>query len=140
MDSRIRVLCRDGRNVYYVNLPHRYIERTTLADMEATLALLDSIQPAIDKLRALADELARELPGVTFGYIGNLESGPYRDDRLWMIFLPHPDRVGTAEDSVTLGPTHSLPKLAEGDLSKLADIARKRYHNGSLRVSTAAIR
>jgi hypothetical protein len=34
--------------------------------------------------------LAVELPGITFGYIGNVER--WGDDRSWEIFLPHPGR------------------------------------------------
>jgi hypothetical protein len=42
---------------------------------------------------------------VAFGYIGNC--GPRRpdgtyanDDRIWSVYLPHPGRVGTADDSI----------------------------------------
>lgn len=37
-------------------------------------------------------------PRVTFGYIGNLDAG--RDDRMWMVFLPHPGRMGGPSDSI----------------------------------------
>jgi hypothetical protein len=36
--------------------------------------------------------------GVTFGYIGNVER--WGDDRSWMVFLPHPGRVGTDGDHI----------------------------------------
>ncbi len=49
--------------------------------------------------------LAQEVPGITFGYIGNVgvyRSGPF-DDRSWYVFLPHPGRVGTISDRVFVG-------------------------------------
>lgn len=48
---------------------------------------------------------------VTFGYVGNLGNG--RDDRTWMVFLPHPGRVGTWEDQVGGFPTGSLEGIIE---------------------------
>jgi len=39
------------------------------------------------ELEAKVKELARELPGITLGYIGNLER--WGDDRSWYIFLPN---------------------------------------------------
>ena len=49
-----------------------------------------------DRLYERAQEIVVTIPGVTIGYIGNLEFG--RDDRAWYIFLPHPGRIGKAED------------------------------------------
>lgn len=43
---------------------------------------------------------------VTFGYIGNLSNS--RDDRTWMVFLPHPGRVGTSDDQVGYFSTGNL--------------------------------
>lgn len=43
---------------------------------------------------------------VTFGYLGNLGNG--RDDRTWMVFLPHPGRVGTSADQVGWFSTGNL--------------------------------
>lgn len=36
--------------------------------------------------------------GATFGYIGNVER--WGDERCWMVFLPHPGRVGTDGDHI----------------------------------------
>jgi hypothetical protein len=47
------------------------------------------------------------IPGASFGYIGNL--APWGDDRLWMVFLPHPGRVG--------GPNDSIGQFRTGDLA-----------------------
>src|SRR5271154_386340 len=54
-----------------------------------------------DFFRRKVEELKAELPGVTYGYIGNFER--WGDDRSLYIFLPHPDRVGSYDDSVSLG-------------------------------------
>ena len=48
------------------------------------------------RLYERAQDIVATIPGVTIGYIGNLEVG--RDDREWYIFLPHPGRIGKAED------------------------------------------
>lgn len=55
-------------------------------------------------LRKQVDEL-NELLGLadadhraTFGYIGNCSPNGGNDDRAWYVFLPHPGRVGTADD------------------------------------------
>jgi len=76
-------------------------------------------------------ELAADLPGVTFGYIGNCER--WGDDRLWAIFLPHPGRVGSFADSVSIVRKEKLPK-AVTNWDALAGLARRRYHDGSKRI------
>jgi hypothetical protein len=77
-------------------------------------------------------QLAVELPGVTFGYIGNVEGN--WDDRCWMVFLPHPGRVGKDGDAVRLGATKDLDRAMYGwDLVEAK--ARKLYHDGSFRVA-----
>jgi hypothetical protein len=93
---------------------------------------LSFLPDAIDELQTLTSLLAEELPGVTFGYIGNVYNGPFIDERLWYVFLPHPGRVGTFEDSVSLGITTALP-AAFWRFDEIAAIARRRYHNGSRR-------
>jgi hypothetical protein len=52
-------------------------------------------------LQAKVEALKAELPGISFGYIGNYEYG--QDYTQWSIFLPHYDRVGTYGDQVSLG-------------------------------------
>lgn len=37
---------------------------------------------------------------VTFGYIGNCSPGGKNDYRSWSVFLPHPNRYGTADDRI----------------------------------------
>ena len=44
-------------------------------------------------------ELIKDIEGVSYGYIGNVW-GDGTDDRSWSIFLPHPNRVGTAADRI----------------------------------------
>lgn len=52
----------------------------------------------------LNEALGLEYPyKAALGYIGNVNgfrpgTPAYRDDRLWSVFLPHPNRVGTARD------------------------------------------
>lgn len=76
-------------------------------------------------LQDRVEELAREFPGISFGYIGNVYNSPFYDDRSWRIFLPHPGRVGTYEDSVGSYRTENLDKML-ADWDKLAEIVRKR--------------
>lgn len=45
---------------------------------------------------------------VTFGYVGNVNANGTNDQRAWMVFFPHPGRVGTAADRVGSFPTGSL--------------------------------
>jgi len=76
-------------------------------------------------LQAKVTELAKELPGITFGYIGNCER--WGDDRSWSIFLPHPGRVGRWEDAVYLGPTKKMSLVTEADWPELEAKARRLY-------------
>ena len=58
-----------------------------------------------EALTRKVEELAKELPDITFGYIGNCgvhRSGRF-DDRQWHVFLPHPGRIGSYYDSVSWG-------------------------------------
>jgi hypothetical protein len=57
---------------------------------------------------------------VTFGYIGNGRLGSNGWDLTgvrWSVYLPHPDRVGTSDDS--------LGSVAHGDAEALAELARQ---------------
>jgi len=76
-------------------------------------------------------ELAYELPGVTFGYIGNL-SHRY-DDRSFRVFLPHPGRMGTYADCV--GITDNYDRLYDhvGRWVEIEARAKELYFNGSRR-------
>ncbi len=91
---------------------------------------LESFRAAEVKIEGFVKILQDELPGVTFGYIGNFER--WGDERCFYIFLPTPDRAGTYEDSVSLGAFRQLPAAVER-LEQLAETARRRYHNGSRR-------
>lgn len=54
---------------------------------------------AIRSIERLVRLLNEEIGGgATFGYIGNLER--WGDERSWMVFLPHPGRVGTDGDHI----------------------------------------
>lgn len=105
-----------------------HISQTELEAKEA--ADREAANTAYRILEERVKELSKELPGTTFGYIGNFER--WGDDRAFHIFLPHPDRVGTYDDSVSLGHFLKLPE-AVAKWDNLAACARKLYHNGSLR-------
>lgn len=76
-------------------------------------------------LQSRVDALAKELPGVTFGYIGNVER--WGDDRTWFVFLPHPGRVGRYNDSVRVGTTLELAACAERSWPVVEARVRKLY-------------
>lgn len=108
-----------------------YLDGERRAELEA--AEREERMATYEMLQAKVKELAIELPGVTFGYIGNCDRR--FDDRVWMIFLPHPDRVGDAygADDVTIGSTDDMYATTAVDFEKLAIHARRKYHNGSVR-------
>lgn len=65
--------------------------------MEKIIADTAKYDRVIDAINRVMNELNKMINGdATFGYIGNLSQ--FRDDRAWYVFLPHPGRVGTAED------------------------------------------
>jgi hypothetical protein len=64
-------------------------------------------------------------PGVTFGYIGNANDGAMTVSLRPSIFLPHPGRVGSLADSVSIGRTEKLPE-AVTNWHALAGLARRR--------------
>lgn len=67
-----------------------------------TNATLGSYEQAVALIEILVRNLNETLPGggVTFGYLGNCDINGRNDRRSWMIFLPHPDRVGTHGDRI----------------------------------------
>jgi hypothetical protein len=70
------------------------------------------------ELDAKVTELARELPGITLGYIGNLET--WGDDRAWFIFLPnHTDKARHVFQEVSVRD--------DWDWAKLEAEARRKY-------------
>lgn len=62
---------------------------------------------------------------VTFGYIGNCSPSGANDDRRWYVFLPHPGRVGTMDDTLG-GFSTGNASGAHGTLS-----GPQRGHRGS---------
>lgn len=65
-------------------------------DMETTTATAaEKFSRQIDRIQ----DLVNEVPGLSLGYIGGIHSDG-TDDRLWMVTLPHPGRVGTPEDNL----------------------------------------
>jgi hypothetical protein len=64
-----------------------------------------------DQLVAKVEELKKDLPRISFGYIGNYEFG--KDYTTWYIFLPHFGRVGKYSDSVYIGEGRNADKFAQ---------------------------
>lgn len=67
-----------------------------MARYEAQVAILK------DEIDALNAELGLDAHKITFGYIGNARHSSNGWDMStvsWMVFLPHPGRVGTSGDS-----------------------------------------
>lgn len=96
-------------------------------------------------LRGQIDRLNAELGlvdhPITFGYIGNFPigatAGGPNDDRLWMVFLPHPGRVGKTEDRIGGWKTGSLDgirtaRCAVNAFAQGARFARNLTTNGGL--------
>ena len=77
-------------------------------------------------LRREVESLAKELPGITFGYLGNFER--WGDDRSFYIFLPHPNRIGSYLDMVYLGGFQALPATLT-DWSRFEAVARCKYES-----------
>lgn len=73
-------------------------------------------------------DLSKELPGISFGYIGNIES--WGDNRDFRVFLPHPGRVGGLSDSVGLGNFKDLASALEA-WPQIDARVRRLYANGS---------
>lgn len=89
--------------------------------------------PQMEPSRILHENVAalsEELPGLSFGYIGNIES--WGDDRDFRVFLPHPGRVGGLDDSVSLGGVTSLGAAVKTWPAIEARV-RRLYANGSVR-------
>jgi hypothetical protein len=90
-------------------------------------------------LRAKVEELKKELPCISLGYLGNYER--WGNDTSWYIFLPHYGRVGTYGDQVSLGAGRDEKTFtnAVANWDKLADQARKRYAADPNRIGRAKL-
>lgn len=82
-------------------------------------------------------KLSEELPGLTFGYTGNIERDNL-DFRNWSIFLPHV-RVGGSMDAVWLGSTKQLDARA-AEWNSLAAEVRRKYHAVPYRAEAVELR
>ena len=90
-------------------------------------------------LRAKIDELKKELPCLSFGYLGNYEFG--RDYTSWAIFLPHYGRVGTYSDSVSIGAGTDKEKFTKAlaNWNRLEAGIRKQYAADPNRIGLAKL-
>jgi len=80
----------------------------------STKTLMSTRQAArLKRADEIIRELIKDLEGVSYGYIGNFwtDGRPDPDDRAWYIFLPHPDRIGTASDRIGGYATNERYKL-----------------------------
>lgn len=92
----------------------------SLQDNATTRTPVDSEAASLEAARIREERFNRQMKrllpeGWTWGYIGNLERG--NDDRSWFIFVPHPGRVGQAEDRIggfTTENRHLLLQIAVG--------------------------
>lgn len=93
---------------------------------QADTDLRDRTESLNIRQMARAEELVKEIDGVSIGYIGNVYLDG-TDDRSWRIFLPHPGRVGTSADCLGGFPTHERGKLLPLLIALKAgfDLARK---------------
>jgi hypothetical protein len=106
-----------------------------MSSFEATSRSIRNQPPSLVAFRILEErvkELSQELPGVTFGYIGNLER--WCDNRSWAVFLPHPARVGGFDDQISIGarrrsfqpPSTSGPRSLSQPASVITTAAGER--------------
>jgi hypothetical protein len=84
-------------------------------------------QDAYKLLQEKVDALKAELPGISFGYLGNYER--WGDDTHWYIFLPHYGRVGTYSDSYGIGPGKQADifEIALANWDTIEPKLRKQY-------------
>ena len=94
---------------------------------------------AIDTLRAKVQELKKELPCISFGYLGNYEFG--QDYTTWYIFLPHYNRVGKYADQVYIGEGRDKEKFTKAlaNWDKLEAACRRQYTADPNRIGTAKL-
>ena len=98
-------------------------------------------QEAYDALTAKVAELKKELPCISFGYLGNYER--WGNDTHWYIFLPHFGRVGTYGDQYGIGPgkDDSIFETALGEWdTKIVPALRKMYAKDPNRIAQVYLR
>jgi hypothetical protein len=90
-------------------------------------------------LRAKVEELKKELPCISLGYLGNYER--WGNDTQWAIFLPHYGRVGTYGDQISLGAGRDEKTFTDAvaNWDKIAESARKRYAADPNRIGLAKL-
>lgn len=92
-------------------LPKGMVQGLTVREIRAKVAKMVADEAEFFRR---GEELKAAFPGVTFGYIGNLET--QWDDRGYSIYLPHPGRIGTYQDRIGLWRRWELDEaLSEWD-------------------------
>lgn len=91
------------------------------------------------EFQAKVEELKKDLPCISLGYIGNYEFG--KDYTSWSIFLPHFGRVGTYSDQISIGAGTDAEKFAKAlaNWDKLEAACRKQYTADPNRIGTAKL-
>lgn len=102
--------------------------------------MTDERKAAYELLQAKVESLKAELPGISFGYIGNYER--WGDDTQWSIFLPHAHRVGTFGDQVSIGPGRDDETFinAVSNWENIEARVRKLYAADANRLETLILR
>lgn len=101
--SQVKVIKGDAFDGSF--LPMTLVKGLTIRQI---LALLDRVNADEKEFFRRAEILKATYPGVSFGYIGNVET--CWDDRGYSIYLPHPGRVGTYADRVGMWARWELHK------------------------------
>ncbi len=83
----------------------------------------EELEKRLQRSVEVTRDIIKDLEGVSIGYIGNCSRD--FDDRSWMIFLPHPERIGTAADHIGGYPSSKRSKLVADALT-----LRKGYDLG----------
>lgn len=83
-------------------------------------------------------ELSKELPGISYGYHGNLT--PRYDDRSWHVYLPNPDNgPSTYADRVWVSNVaQEANNLSEGQWAAIEAQVRRAYAAKPGRAEAAA--
>jgi hypothetical protein len=127
----MNILHTDKGNAQHTDERTTWLEGRWCEMCQGNFKLNPALPEAWRVLHLKVTELAQELPGISIGYLGNIEL--WGDDRAFYVFLPHPDRVGTYGDMVSLGEYYQLP-AAVPQWEHIANTARRMYHNGSRRI------
>lgn len=90
------------------------------------------------EIGSLVKKLEQELPGITFGYLGNTgvdRSGNF-DDRTWYVFLPHRQQKGAGDSKDTVPVKGKSLEQIEKEVRRLYALeqeGRKHTHEQTIK-------